>query len=115
VIEEEPYRDGREWTRQVRPARTGERAELRGVDIASLLRSSGHETISVLKIDVEGAEAVVFAENYESWLGSVEVIVAELHDDSKFGDANAAFARAITDREFAVSLSGELTVARRLR
>lgn len=113
VIEEKPYRDGREWTRQVRPARAGESGELFGVDIGTILRDSGHETISVLKIDVEGAEAIIFAKGHEPWLGKVEVIVIELHADSKFGDASAAFEHAIADHRFAVSHSGELTIARR--
>jgi hypothetical protein len=112
MIEEEPYRDG-EWARQVRPARPGEGSNLRGVDIGTLLRESGYPTISLLKIDIEGAEGVLFAKNYEKWLDEVDTIVIELHDDSRFGEVGAIFERAVAGRGFALGRSGELTVARR--
>jgi hypothetical protein len=37
----------------------------------------------------------------------------ELHDDTQFGNATAAFHRAIAGQEFDVTLSRELTVCRR--
>lgn len=113
AIEEEVYGDGREWSRQVRPARDAERSGLRGVDIGTLLRESSHETISLLKIDIEGSETVVFADNCDFWLDRVESIVIELHDDSKFGVASAVFEKAIAGRGLSVTRSGELTFARR--
>jgi FkbM family methyltransferase len=112
AIVETPYRDGREWATQTRPARPGEDASFDSVDIASVIGESGHDRISILKIDIEGAEAVVFRENYESWLGLVDNIVIELHDDSAFGVASAVFENAISGHGFVVFRSGELTVAR---
>src|SRR5581483_7249276 len=44
-IEERRYRDGRDWSRQVRPCRDGEAPDLQGIDIPTLLRGAGHETI----------------------------------------------------------------------
>ena len=76
-----PFRDGREWSVQVREARTGEMPDLTAVDLSSLLAQSGAARISILKIDIEGAERFVFAENYESWIERFDALAIELHDD----------------------------------
>jgi FkbM family methyltransferase len=113
VLDDEPYRDSAEWARQVRECRPGEAPGLRAVDVASLLRESGHRRISILKMDIEGAEAVVFGSGYESWIDLVDNIVIEIHDDSSFGNATAVFERALAGRGFSTSQWGELTVCRR--
>jgi FkbM family methyltransferase len=107
-----PYRDGREWARQVRECRPDEEGFL-AVDVGSLLASSGHERIFILKVDVEGAEAAVFGANYESWIDRVDNIVIELHDDSYFGDCSSVFSRAIAGRGFSVTRHQLLTVCKR--
>jgi FkbM family methyltransferase len=108
---EVPFRDGREWSVQVRESRPEETPDMTAVDIASLLASAGYPTISILKIDIEAAERYVFAENHQAWLGAVENLVIELHDD----DCRRVFFRAIRGLPFKVSQSGELTVCRRQR
>ncbi len=114
VVSDEQYRDGGEWARQVRPARPGEASDFRGVGIAMLLAEDGAARISILKVDIEGAEAVVFGPGYEAWIDQVDVIAIELHDDTVFGDAPAIFHEAIRGRGFSVSHSGELTICRRI-
>jgi FkbM family methyltransferase len=113
AMSQERYRDGQEWSRQVRLCGPGEEADLEGVDVGSLLAASGYERISVLKVDVEGAEAVIFAENYRPWLDKVDAIAIELHEDSMFGNGPAVFFAAIAGQGFEVSQSGELTICRR--
>ena len=115
VMSDGAYRGGREWSRQVREARSGEAGGFPAVDVASLLRQSGHERISILKMDIEGAEAVVFSEGYESWLALVDTIVIELHDDSVFGDGSRVFADAISRQSFDVRRVHDLTVCTRRR
>jgi hypothetical protein len=107
------FRDGGEWTKQVREARSNDANVLPAVTVGALLRESGHQRISILKVDIEGSEAIVFSEGYGSWLSKVDVIVIELHDDSAFGDCARVFHQAISGQGFTVSRVGELTVCRR--
>jgi FkbM family methyltransferase len=114
-IEERPYRGGGAWARQVRPCAPGEVPTLHAVDIPTLLAQSGRDRISILKIDIEGAEFAVFsAPNVASWLPLVDCLVIELHDDTHFGPCTEVFQRAIADQPFDVSQVGELTVCRRV-
>lgn len=78
-----------------------------------LLRDSGHDRISVLKLDIEGAETVLFTSGYEDWIDTVDTFVIELHEDSPWGNASAAFHVAIEGRGLALSRSAEVTIARR--
>jgi FkbM family methyltransferase len=111
VMSEVGYRDGREWARQVRPSHPDEKPDLNGIDIASILASSDHERISLLKMDVEGAEAIIFAD-CGAWVDKVDNIVIELHDDSTFGKASEVFLGAIEGKGFKTSRHDELTVCR---
>lgn len=113
ALVEMPYRDGREWARQVRECLPGEESGLPAVAIGNLLEESEWDRISLLKVDIEGAEAVVFSTNYEPWIDRVNCIVIELHDDSSFGPGSAIFAEAINGRGFSIAQRGELHVCQR--
>ena len=49
--------------------------------IPSLLNSYGIERLSVLKLDIEGAEEAIFANNPEKWLDKVDILLVETHGD----------------------------------
>lgn len=53
--------------------------KVESVSICEILKSFQIGSIDILKIDVEGAEKEIF-NNSEAWVGSVDVIVAEMHD-----------------------------------
>lgn len=110
---EETYRDGAAWSVQVRECRSDEIPEMQAIDIGSLLKELGCQKISILKMDIEGAEAIVFSSNYESWLPCVDNMVIELHDDTYFGKASDIVFNAIKsfgNKNFEISTCGELTV-----
>ncbi len=110
VISDEPSGDGREWARTVKEAAPNQAAvAMEAVDIGSLLEESGHDRISILKIDIEGSEAEVFASNYENWLTRVDNLVIELHGKR----CEAVFGSAIKDEGFILSRCDELTVCKR--
>jgi FkbM family methyltransferase len=113
AMSRDKYRDGLEWTRQVRECAPGEPAEFEGVDVGTILAASGHDRISLLKVDIEGAEAVVFGKECQAWLGKVDAIAVELHDDSSFGNSSGIFFHAIRGHGFEVSSVGELTICMR--
>lgn len=67
-----------EWSHQVREAAPGEHSTMTALDIGTILEKSGHERISILKIDIEGSEREVFARNH-AWLSKVDHLVIEIH------------------------------------
>ena len=87
------WRDGREWTAQVRPAKeestTSESVE--GYDMPSLIELSGATEIDLLKIDIERSELELFARNTESWLPRIRNLCIELHG----ADCEAVLFRAL--------------------
>ena len=110
---ETPYRDGQAWTRQVRAVTPDEELEVEGFDLPTLLAGSGRPRVSILKMDVEGAEAVVFGGDVKAWLRQVDHLAIELHDDSVFGNASSVFFDAIAGQPFRLSQSGPLTICQR--
>jgi FkbM family methyltransferase len=100
---------GAEWTHSVRPANDSEASNVSAIDIGTLLEESGAERISILKIDIEGAEADVFSSNYEHWINRVDNLVIELHSDK----CQSIFQTAIAAEKFTISEHGELTVCTR--
>ena len=111
VMSSDPWGDGREWARTVREARPGEPGGMEAIDIGTVLARSGHERVSILKIDIEGAEKVVFGAPCP-WLARVDNIVIELHGR----ECADVFAKAIEGAGFDVRVSkagGDLTVCSR--
>ena len=115
VFSETKYRDGQAWTMRVRECKIGEIPSITAIDISKILEQSGRQRISLLKVDIEGAEAVVFqrGSGVEKWIDRVDVIAVELHDDSEFGPCSDIFSTAISGQGFQISLSGELTICER--
>jgi|GEM_PF-633761 len=107
------FRDDQHWGRQVYEADAGEAEARPAVTVPDLLEMSGCDRIALLKMDIEGAEAVVFAADCSEWLQRTDLIAIELHDDSHFGNATEVFGRAIAGQGFELDTSGELTIAYR--
>lgn len=85
--------DGREWAIAVREARADEEADSPGIAMRAICDRVGH--VDLLKVDIEGAEAIVFSDDSALWLSRVRNIAIELHNDTcrkRFEDALANFA-----------------------
>jgi FkbM family methyltransferase len=95
--------------RRVREARNDEKPAMIATDIGQLLKESGFDRISILKVDIEGAEMELFSSNYIEWLTQVDHLVIELHSDG----CAVAFQKAITTEPFALSCCEELVVCKR--
>lgn len=102
------YRDGAEWSTQVRASLPGETPDVEAIDIATLLRASGHEQIDMLKIDIEGSEVVIFRDNYAEWLDRTRNMAVEIHDD----ECERVFQAAIAGYPFAVSRNENVVVCK---
>jgi FkbM family methyltransferase len=104
------YGEGEEWAIQVKECQENQTPDLLATDIQSLLKLSGAKSIDLLKIDIEGAESVVFSQNYHQWLNQVQNIVIELHGK----ECENAFFQALLAYEYKLSNSGELTICQGL-
>lgn len=93
---------------QAHSASSGQDAVV-ATDIGALLQESGCARISILKIDIEGAEAAVFSTNYEGWISKIDNLVIELHGE----ECTSIFKKAIAPQNFTLSQCGELTVCTR--
>jgi FkbM family methyltransferase len=102
--------DDREWSYQVEEVPDKEPGAFPAFTVPELLDLVGAESISLLKMDIEGAEAVVFDSPDLSWLSRIDTIAIELHDQTHFGVASGRFFKAIEGR-FDVVRSGELHIA----
>ena len=102
-IVESPYRDGGNWSRQVRECPSGTKGSVKGLDVPSLIAMSGEDRVSILKVDIEGAEVMLFDNSCSSWIDRVDNIAIELHDDSAFGMASPIFWSAVARRGFRFS------------
>jgi FkbM family methyltransferase len=107
-------RAGDEWSRAVRQCEPGEPGAFPALSVGNILKESGFARILILKMDIEGAEAVVFTGDYDDWLSRVDNIVIELHHVSSFGSTYGMFPSAMEGRGFEISQFGELTVCRRV-
>jgi FkbM family methyltransferase len=109
VMSEEPFGDRREWARTVREIRDGEEPAMTAVDIGTLLKDSGYDRISILKMDLEGAESVVFSAHYDSWVDKVDNLVVELHSKQ----SQIAFRNILLSSKFRLTHCDELVVCKR--
>jgi FkbM family methyltransferase len=112
AMRQTPYRGGGEWARQVEES--PDVGTVRGIDMPALQQLSRSPHTSLLKVDIEGSEAILFGPDCHNWLATVDAIAIELHDDSIFGNASDLFLSAIEGRGFVISHSGELTICRRV-
>lgn len=108
VVERGAFRDGAEWSIQVRPARPGEAPDLTALTVPDLLARAGFPRADILKMDVEAAEAEVFDDRAPEWLARVGTLVIELHGPA----CEAAVRGALAGFRYEAARSGELSVFR---
>lgn len=105
------FRDGREWASQVSSSPGGGLGDVEAWDVESLIEMAGSGEVDLLRVDIEGAERVVFGENAKTWLPKVRNLCIELHGP----DCEEAFFNALAGFDYELEHSGELTVCARLR
>ncbi|HVV44888.1 MAG TPA: FkbM family methyltransferase [Bryobacteraceae bacterium] len=103
--------DGREWATQVSEAEQGSEPEVQAWDVPSLLDMISAGEADLIKMDIEGSEAEVFAENPGRWLTRVRNLCVELHDDR----CREIFFRAVSGFDYETEEHGEYTFCFGLR
>jgi hypothetical protein len=66
--------------------------------VSDLLNISGQSRISLLKIDIEGAELNLFVNGPQRWLNQVDAILIELHERFRPG-CRSALENAVQGRQ----------------
>jgi FkbM family methyltransferase len=95
-----------EWGHRVEKLeREAKERAIPSVTIPELIEMSRFDRVSILKVDIEGAEVRLFGESVD-WLDLVDNIVIELHG----AQSREIFFRAINKRDFDILFSGELTI-----
>ena len=97
------FRDGKEWSTQVRPVQPGEPADVKALDMPTLLQMCPRPMIDILKIDIEGAESTLFGEDVLGWLNCVRNFCVEIHS----AEAASIIERALQSFRFESLQSGE--------
>jgi FkbM family methyltransferase len=112
ALAREPYGDGREWARHVQP--DGDGVRVPAYSLPSIFAHVGIRRAALVKMDIEGAETVLFRDHPEQWLGDVDSLAIELHRNSPFGDPTALFERAMLAAGLSWRTRGETTICKRL-
>jgi FkbM family methyltransferase len=94
------------WGFVVVESKPDDKKKISAITIDNILTDSGHEEISILKLDVEGSEKELFESGFESWLGKVKVLIIELHERMLPG-VEKSFRSAIAKYDFTEIKNGE--------
>jgi FkbM family methyltransferase len=111
ALERGNFCDGREWATRVAEATPGGDATVEAWDIATLLEMAGVQEADLVKIDIEGSEAEVFAASTAEWLPRVRNLCIELHD----GKCREIFLHAMAGFDYELEEHGEYTFCFDLR
>jgi len=114
VLDKGAYRDGRDWTSQVKLASEGASrggAQVEGYEIAALIALCEASEVDLLKIDIERSEIELFSRNAEKWLPRVKNLCIELHDS----ECAAVFFQAISNYCYDLSRKEDVTICQNLR
>jgi len=103
------YRDGREWSRAVRVATSDTPEVIKTLTLAEILDMHPGKQVSLLKIDIEGAELNVFRSNVAGWIHRIERILIELHDEQ----CERTFHAAVPDDSWKKTRAGDMWLCER--
>lgn len=100
-----------EWAKRVVTITGPEDTPVEAYDMPSLMKMARIETIDLLKVDIEGTEALLFNDSAHTWLDDVRNICIELHGP----DCRSRFFRAVEAFDYELLQVDELTLCLNLR
>jgi FkbM family methyltransferase len=102
---ERNFRDKKDWSITTKSDVTG---AVIGISVSEIIKDNGLKYISLLKIDIEGAERFIFnMENDLSYLKITQIVALEIHDE--FNIRNS-IENILVENNFLLFNSGELTI-----
>ncbi len=102
---EKDFRDGKDWSLTTKVSKEG---KVQGVTINGIIKENDLKYITLLKIDIEGAERFIFnANNDLSFLRITKIIAIEIHDEFNIRDTIYTI---LKQNGFYLFESGELTI-----
>ena len=104
-VERGKFRDGLEWSYQVRECAATEPGAVPAFTIDALRHQVGADRIDILKLDVEGTERLLFSHDCDSWLERTDCLAVEVHDDA----SRQAVLGALARHPFDLTQVGETT------
>jgi len=92
--------DVESWGKTVETHQSNPEAKvIETITIDKILEETQENEISILKVDIEGAEKELFEAEHKPWFQKVGILIIELHDRKKSGATRAVF-EAVTKRSF---------------
>jgi FkbM family methyltransferase len=82
-----------------------EKESISAITISDIIKQNGIAKLDLLKLDIEGSESVVFADNFEEWLLITDNILVEIHNWIN-ADAEKIVTKAINNT-FKMRMVGE--------
>lgn len=102
---ENDFRDKKDWALTTKASANG---KVKGITVNELIAENNLSHISVLKIDIEGAERFIFQpDNDLSFLKITEIVAIEIHDEY---DIRSTIYSILKEHNFFIIESGELTI-----
>lgn len=99
------FRDQKDWSITTTENELG---DIKGITISELIEKHDLKEITVLKIDIEGAERFIFnTDNDLSFLKIVKIVAIEIHDEFNIREA---INEILISNSFIIFESGELTI-----
>ncbi len=99
------FRDGKDWSLSTEPDTSG---DITGISLNDIVYENKLDYISLLKIDIEGAERFIFEDKNDlSFLDLTQVLVIEIHDEFP---ARSNIYKILRERNFYLFENGELTI-----
>ncbi len=99
------FRDGKDWSIATKENQNG---TIQGITIQEIINENNLDYISLLKIDIEGAERFIFKKgNNLDFLKITEIITIEIHDEF---DIRNVINEILIENDFYLLESGELTI-----
>ena len=99
------FRDQKDWSITTTENELG---DIKGITINEIIQKHNLKEITVLKIDIEGAERFIFTKDSDlDFLKIVKILAIEIHDEFNIrGEIN----EILIDNNFMIFESGELTI-----